>query len=600
MSNNQFINGNKAADSNFTFFEGQLVTPTIMNNLVDNAILKKGSISEQPEFGAAKTGTYSYITGKILNIQSVAHGLSDGFVIKATFTSDTGGAGSQFDGFYPVTTNGVDALKITVAGNETPSSGTVSFTEIPALNDEIAIHDVSDTSQVKPKKVTLDKLVSVSVDPIYTTAKIGAIQGKGGRDLVVSPENGPENTNCAYTFTGGQVVTVTKSNHAMTVNQVIVVSAATNTWTIPSGENPDYSKKLPSAATLEGRYIVDSVVSPDVFTYKLRDRQFFTANFLSGSPVTSTPVDFSYNAVGTITYQRSGSTLSEGNVVETKDLFVKGVANAKGGLVVNGDAKFDKLAIPSGRTADRPAGAKDGTVFFNRDDNVVEIYRNSDWETFDKISNKTYHRVTVASEVIVNDEATNVWQDYDVWTGPKNNSNENVAVGYRQVEIKLPRLIFLSTSAGGTKSAKIELIAKKLQKPGEDIIATEYVLAGAYDQTGSSWYGMDSNQNYIIQPWTEILTPSDIDLSDKYLIIRVTCKTSATIDKLKLLPSDSFLKITPMTRPGGVGIPTPWTSHQQTDSRSDYTGLGYGQFFGITPLRGHKESVNQDPGANIY
>jgi hypothetical protein len=540
------------------FFEGQVVTPAILNGFVNNAILKRGAISSQPEYSTTSTGTYTYATGNTLLIQSALHGLLTGDRIKAEFTNLTGASGVDFNGYYEVSIINANSFNITVVGNELASGGDVDYNKIPSALDEILINDVADQDTVTPKKVTIDDLLNSRTDISVVTAEVGVLAGKNGKDLIVAPSDGTLITGATYASTDGFTVTVTKANHNLVAQENVVVVECTDSSNPTKGEN--YS----------GVFFVEAVTS-NTFTYVLKKEQFITNNEFQEDEV-----DVPIVSTGTATYRRIGSVNNVGSSVFQGEVFANGITNLRDDLYVYGRARFGEFVLPKGRAAARPATPEEGQLFYNKDDDLIEIWRRSEafplgsWETFDKVSSTIIIPAQYSLFTIVA-ETANTWYSKTYWTLP-------TPIPYLQYEIELPniRLRHDNIDNNGTVLGKLELIAKSYTDPLEP----ESVIAGYYSEasTGSP-FGVDNDRSATIAPWTKIITPDDIDMSDKMLTLRVSVKTtSVTVgspnnESVRMLPFSGYVKITPLKRKGGTHIATPWKSKSQNDSLSEILPL---------------------------
>ncbi len=536
------------------FFEGQLVTPEILNGFVNNATLKKGAISSQPVYSSAVTGTYTYATGNTLLITKASHGLLGGDRIKATFSNLTGASGADFNGYYEINVINTDSFQITVVGNELASGGNVQYYKIPSSLDEIIINEVNDVNATTPKKVTIDDLLNSRTDISVVTAEIGVIAGKNGKDLIIEPQDGSLITGATYASTDGYTVTVTKANHNLVALENVVVVECTDSASPTKGEN--YS----------GVFIVEAVTQ-NTFTYVLKKEQFITNNEFQEDEV-----DVPIVSTGTATYRRIGSVNNVGSSVFQGEVFANGITNLRDDLYVYGKARFGEFVLPKGRAAARPASPEEGQLFYNKDDDLIEIWRRSEafplgsWETFDKVSSTIIIPAQYSQFTIVA-ETTNTWYSKTYWTYP-------TPIPYLQYEIELPniRLRHDNVDDNGTVLGKLELIAKSYTDPLEP----ERVIAGYYSSAaGSNPWGSNNDRTVTIAPYCKIITPDDIDMSDKMLTLRVSVKTTSvninnpSLESQRMLPFSGYVKITPLKRKGGTHIPTPWKSKIQNDSLSE-------------------------------
>jgi hypothetical protein len=141
---------------------------------------------------------------------------------------------------------------------------------------------------------------------------------------------------------------------------------------------------------------------------------------------------------------------------------------------------------------------------------------------------------------------------FDVWTSTE-------TVGYAQVAIKLPpiKLGWGNGDNDGTMRSKIDIVAK------EDGESVEHVIA----RWGMVSSGRPNGWLYALPvPWQELLTPSNVDLTNKKLTIRVWGDNDWGGDQLSVMPFSGFMTITSIASTGSAVVPTSYVSVTQVDS----------------------------------
>lgn len=547
------------------FSTGDLVTATNLDDLADKATLLKGAISQQPNLAATLSGTYNYTSGTVLTISSPSHGLLAGDKVKIDFTSTSGASGNLLDGIYTVNSPlpSPDTFNITLEQAYDSTAGTVSFNEVPAPEDEILVHDVSDVSETKPKRVSVSQLMSSSDVAQHNEIVVNAITGRTFSGITVEPIDGPVATGATYSSIDGLSVSVTKANHNLVIGDVIDI-----TCTETSGN---------TGSAYSGVVAVETTPTPNTFTYYLRNEAFITLN-----EHTDTEVDQPLSSVGNATYKKVGTLDSLGNVVVRSDVFVNGTMYMRGDTFTYGRAKFGEFVLPKGRSLSRPANPEEGQLFYNRDDDVVEIFRKSiaypsgTWETFDKVSNVIYIPASYSVRTPIQ-ETAQTWYSKTLWT--------STPIRFKQYEISLPpvRIQHFNNGDDGAVYGKLELIAKDASNADPN----EYVIARFVSAAPNSvpFAGADETIS-VIPAWNAILTPDDIDMSNMNLTLRVSCWQQQGLDAAAnmanpsinmfsdstwILPWTGFVKITPITRKGGTPVPTPWKKEAQTNSLTNIT-----------------------------
>lgn len=558
MPNNQIEKG-------YDFSTGQLVTADNLDALAQEATLKKGAISEQPDMAAIKAGTYDYVpasTGISLTINSPAHGFGAGDRIVANFISSAGAPGSDFSGVYEISSiTSADDFVVTLPSVINPSSGDVSMNLVPSGEDEILIHDVSDTDQQKPKRVALSEIFASTEVGVFGDVVTNDISAKTYEGVNVYPKNGVTFTDATYSSIDGYTVTVTKANHGLVSGDVVAVVC-----TATSGTN---------GSAYSGIFLIEAGATVNTFTYNLRDEAFITVQ--ENEPG---EYDQPLPSQGNASYQKVGTLTVDGNVLVSQDVFFNGTTYMRGDTFTYGRAKFGELVLPKGRTLTRPANPEEGQLFYNRDDDIVEIFRKSvgfpagSWETFDKVSNQIIIPASYSTRTRIAETAA-TWYSKTLWTMP-------TPVRYKQYEITLPPIRLQHFNQGNDQAmyGKLELIAKEDVTPE---LANEYVIAryvnGVPNHTP---WEVFTNQIVTIPKDNRIITPDDIDMSNMRLTLRVSVFQAQAPDADNpavqnfndsewILPWIGYVRINPLVRKGGTPIPTFWKKETQINSLSNIT-----------------------------
>ena len=149
----------------------------------------------------------------------------------------------------------------------------------------------------------------------------------------------------------------------------------------------------------------------------------------------------------------------------------------------------------------------------------------------------------------------------DVYVGTEN-------VGCRQILIKLPPVSIQINNSdnSGTMRLKMDLVARA------DGDVLEHVVARyAYEGSGKPY-----NSVYIFRyPHQEILSPSNLDLTNKKLTFRIWANVNSGGDSIKVQQNltGGYMKITTLAKDIEDVITTPYLSVSQTNSSAGtYTG----------------------------
>jgi hypothetical protein len=240
----------------------------------------------------------------------------------------------------------------------------------------------------------------------------------------------------------------------------------------------------------------------------------------------------------------------------------------------------DAIKLPVGTTAQRPAEPVVGDSRFNSTTSAFETYNGTAWTSINDftamLGGTHYSAKVIAPQLITNGGAG--WQSYPIYTG-------TVDVGYVQAEITIPSYKFTygNGDADGLMSFKFEVIAKK------NGATLEYVIANfdSISINGSPWKQITvgtSGTNYgLTTARQKIVTPSDLDMTDKRIIIRVSAKNVWTNDSTSVDISGGDLIIKPLVITG-TPYTTTYISKAQTDSLNDSTGGGESVIAGLTNI----------------
>jgi hypothetical protein len=442
-----------------------------------------------------------------------------------------------------------DSFNIDIAEEYVATAGTVVARLSPSGSDEILIHDVSDTAQTKPKKIALSEIMSVSDEAEFNQISVSTIAAKTSSGITVVTDDSIIVNGATYASLNGFAVTVTKANHGLNTTDVVQVDCTST----QGGAGINYS----------GVFRVESVTA-NSFVYYLTNEQFLTLN-----ENTEGEVDVPVSSEGTATYKKVGTIDVDGNVVVRNDVFIDGTTYHRGDTLTWGRAKFGELVLPKGRTSSRPTTPEEGQLFYNRDDDIVEIFRKSvgfpsgSWETFDKVSNQIVIPFTYSTATLIADTA-NTWYSKTIWT-------LDTPVRYKQYEITLPpvRLQHYNHDNDFSSFGKLELIAVPETPTGSEHVIARFV---SHRPNHCPWDGEPIGGKhrfiYSIPGYNRIITPDDIDMSTMKLVLRVSCWQQQNVvadDSEYILPSIGYVRITPLVRKGAgtVPIPTPWTSEIQ-------------------------------------
>ena len=558
MPNNQIEQGGAA------FANGQLVTASRLNDIAGEARLLKGAISEQTDLAAVFSGTYNYASGTTLDVSSPTHQLLVGDRVKLVFSATSGANGSLFSGVYSVSEVPSDStFRIALVPERPASAGNVSWNQVPTEEDAILIYDASDVAKLEPKKVSLGQLVSGQANPEFNDISANSVSSKTINDLIVSGADGIVVTDATYGLGGGLYVTVTKASHNLVVGDIVEVSAVTlaagsDVWVV--------------ASQIEGKYLIRTVPASNQFTYELNDKLISYENRFK----TNETFDLG-SANGTLTYKKLGSVDISKNAVVSESIVSRDNIRSLGNTTVEGQLKAKTFVLPSGRTDERPTNpnSSEGQVFFDNQKGVMEIFRKNEavpdgsWETLDKTSNTKFYPVNINAENWQSTPSTS-WRSKTLWTSPDK-------MYFKQILVRIPPLRFEAMGAGGTRLGKIELIAAEaVETP-----AVEHVIAHCNDTFGSTTFGYPAGFDFSIQPWTEIITPSNIDLSNMKISLRLSQSTTEATGRIDIRAYASYFAITPLARSGGEGIATPWEARQQDINGSGNSTWGGGQRFGL-------------------
>ena len=542
MPNNQIEKG-------YTFVTGQLVTADNLNSAAQEATLKKGAISEQPDMATVKNGTYNYTTGTSLTIAITAHGFALNDNVRIVFTNTSGASGAFFDNVYTVTAvPSADTFNIVLQESYDPSAGTVAARLVPSPSDQLLIHDVSDSVEVRPKRITLGDLTSSVVNASFSDVSTNTLTANTSSGLMLVADDGVLVSGATYSSIDGSSVVVTKSSHGLSAGTVIEITC-TNT----QGN---------TGSAYSGLYLIEAATAL-TFTYYLKDGAYITID-----ENTTGEYDQPLTSSGTATYRKIGTVNMDGEVVVGNDIFINGTTYNRGDTFTYGRAKFSEFVLPKGRTLFRPQSPEEGQLFYNRDDDIVEIFRKSlafpagSWETFDKVSNQIIIPASYSQQTLIADTAS-TWYSKTVWTMA-------TPVRYMQYEITLPQFRFYHLNNGndGAVYGKIELIAKEAVNPEP---AQEYVIARYVSNVPNfSPWDVYSGTVVGISPWNKIITPDDIDMTNMRLTLRVSIWQQQTVvpttDATWILPSVGYVRINPLVRTNGVPIPTIYKKEQQVNS----------------------------------
>lgn len=140
-------------------------------------------------------------------------------------------------------------------------------------------------------------------------------------------------------------------------------------------------------------------------------------------------------------------------------------------------------------------------------------------------------------------------------------------VGYRQILIRLPNIIlkYVNADNDGTMRTKVDVVAKA------DEDSVEYVVA-RWGKT-SSGKPFNGASQVIRVPWQTMLSPSDLDLTNKKLTIRIWADNDWGGDTTSIMPSEGFLEITPVAINAETVVPTTYFTQSQLNSdNSTYDG----------------------------
>jgi hypothetical protein len=484
MANNQIQKG-------YDFATGQLVTADNLDALAQEATLKKGAISEQPNMAATKSGTYNYTSGISLNVAMTGHGFVSGENVRLVFTSTSGATGSFFDGVYSIASvPSVDSFNINLQEAYSPSIGNLTARLVPSAEDEILIHDVSDTAQTKPKKISIGELTSGVVSASYNEISTSAINANNSSGIEVDTINGVFVSDATYSSLNGVSVEITRANHGFVPGDVVEVTCTATQGNTGS----DYS----------GIFVVEQA-NDLIFSYFLKEGAFITIQ-----ENTEGEYDQPLISSGTAIYRRIGAVNVNGQIVVDGNLYINGSTYNRGDTFTYGRAKFTELVLPKGRTLIRPddTEAEEGMLFYNRDEDVVEIFRksfgfpNGAWETFDKVSNQIIIPASYSNRTLIAQTA-NQWYSETLWTMP-------IPARFRQYEIQLPpvRLQHLNNGNDNAMYGKLELIAKEaiLPEPNVEYVIARFVAA----QPDAFPWGVASGGHVSIPRDNRIITPDDI------------------------------------------------------------------------------------------
>jgi hypothetical protein len=200
-------------------------------------------------------------------------------------------------------TNGATLLPGAITDQTNITANTV------ASGDSLLLYDLSATAL---REANVSDVLGSNV--AITTS---AITAGANSDIVVTPNDGTIVTGQAYTSGDGQTVTVTSTAHALTVGQVILVSAA--------------------ATGYNGTFRVATVLT-NSFTYVI------FPGVTAGS--------------GTLSYTKKGLVKNPANESVAGSLFVDGT------MEVNGSTKFSQSVLAAGAVTASGAFTSSGTANF--------------------------------------------------------------------------------------------------------------------------------------------------------------------------------------------------------------------------------------------
>ena len=316
-----------------------------------------------------------------------------------------------------------------------------------ASGDSILLYDLSATAL---REATAGDLLGSNV-PVTTSA----ITAGANSDIVITPNDGTIVTGQAYTSADGLTVTVTSTAHALTVGQVILITAA--------------------ATGYNGTFRVATVLT-NSFTYVM------TTAATAGS--------------GTLSYIKKGLVKNPANKSIAGNLYVDGSTAVAGGLTVAGKGSFNStgaVKIPSGTTAERPSVPVVGDLRNNTTSGFQEFYNGTIWVSINPLV-----KSAVLTQVIPNN-TTYTYPTLNAWTNlPLNTLTETdtfvlnaasfTGSGTSQSDISLPAgtySIATSTSiqSGGGSGA---IVSRVYNTTAATVLGTGFVSYCAGYSHGTS------------------------------------------------------------------------------------------------------------------
>lgn len=205
-----------------------------------------------------------------------------------------------------------------------------------ASGDEFIVYDASVPAL---RKVTTGDILSADLPITASSYTAGS-----GNDITITPNDSTTVAGSTYTSSDGLTVTVTTlAAHGLSVNQVVLISTATNT-----GYNGTF--RVTSASSLSFQYVMK--VAATIGT-------------------------------GTLTFTKKGLISNPGNESIAGNLYVGGTQTLDGNLTVEGTVRInstDAIKIPVGTSAERPAIPEPGHLRYNSTLSVTEMYTGTEWK----------------------------------------------------------------------------------------------------------------------------------------------------------------------------------------------------------------------------